>query len=138
MAVYDDTMPMVFNHPKLDLVEITVREVDIDTWQRYCAINAEGVMLDPADGDDPEAEAAKLAEVIKIVGDSLVSWNLDDSKTGRPYPCSAVGLRKLPKLLLREIVNTWTDTQVGVGDPFAAPSSDGAPLAETRQTPLAS
>lgn len=138
MVVYDDTLPLVFNHPKLDEVEITVREVTIDTWARYCECGWEALPFDPRAG---AADRQRLADAMEIVAGSLVSWNLDQPAEdgGRePIPCDIGGLRSLPKPLVKAILEAWLDAQMGNSDPFEMPSDDGAPLAEIPTRSLAS
>jgi hypothetical protein len=134
MVAYDDTLPLVFNHPKLDELEVTAREVDVETYVRAIWLVADGRNL------FTQENLVHTRELGDIVAASIVSWNLDVPRSDppEPLPVTAENLHSLPKHLRRHIIDAWLDAQVGLADPFAAPSNDGAPLAEIPATPLAS
>lgn len=130
--IYDDTIPLVFNHPKLDQLEVTARDVPIATWRRFCELNDSSLSFaDPAQAD-------ALAEVLEIVAASLVSWNLDDPATGERLPLTVEALTTRPHILLKAIIEAWSAGQVEIPDPFASPSTGGAPPVAIPATPLAS
>jgi len=134
MVAYDDTVDLVFNHPKLDQVEVVAREVDLDTYTRALWLISDDRNLVRPDNVEHHRELGD------IVAGSIVSWNLDVPRSDPPEPLPITGdaVHALPKLLRRHIVDAWLEAQVGLADPFAVPSNGGAPLEEIPATPLAS
>jgi hypothetical protein len=134
MVAYDDTVDLVFNHPKLDELEVTAREVDIGAYTRVLWLMSGGRNL------LNDENMVHVGEMNEIVAASIASWNLDVPRSDppEPLPVTAESLNGLPWRLRRHIIDAWIDAQVGLADPFEQPSNGGAPLAEIPATPLAS
>src|SRR5215213_8175765 len=95
MVAYDDTVDLVFNHPKLDQVEVVAREVDLDTYTRALWLISDDRNLVRPDNVEHHRELGD------IVAGSIVSWNLDVPRSDPPEPLPITGdaVHALPKLL---------------------------------------
>lgn len=118
-------------HPRFDQAEIWCRSVDIDTFIRVNSLTSAGLDL-------TEANREALTEVLTVISESLISWNLTDAK-GKAVPTTLAGLLGRPKSLLLPLVNAWSRAQMDTPIPFERPSTGGGPdSAEIPMEPLTS
>jgi hypothetical protein len=74
--------------------------------------------------EDDETTNEVVGEMIDIVAENLVSWNLEDEE-GTPIPADAAGIDDLELPMLLAIVTEWLDQMTGVSDDLGKGSGSG-------------
>lgn len=110
-------------------LEVRVMAVRIGKMRQIIAS-----LEDDSDSDDLSED--QIGEMVRIVSDNLVSWNLEDEEpdgTIVPVPCDEAGVNDLELDMLVAILNAWMEELTGpteeLGkDSSSAPSSAGPSL----------
>lgn len=76
--------------------------------------------------DDDEADDVAITEIVQLMAESLVSWNLEDEE-GNPVPANEEGLCDQDLDFIMKIVDAWTDRLTGSDGPndLGKDSTDG-------------
>lgn len=66
---------------------------------------------------------------VKRFVDHLISWNLEDEKTGEPLPLTMDAVKTIDKDLIASLNNAWVQSLIGVhtADPLPESSLSGEP-----------
>lgn len=79
---------------------------------------------------NPDSAVRNIGDQLIIMGDKLVSWNLEDPDTGEPVPVTRDAVLQQDKDLMIAVLNAWADVLRGVSDPLPETSSGGEPSLE--------
>jgi hypothetical protein len=75
-------------------------------------------------------ESNDVAEIVGMLADHVVEWNLEDEK-GEPLPFTADAiLHELEESMVAAIVREWFKAAIGVTAPLDGPSTSGGPFPE--------
>lgn len=76
--------------------------------------------------DDDSADEMAIEEIVQLMAESLVSWNLED-ENGVPVPANAEGLDDQDLDFIMKIVDAWTSRLTGSDGPgdLGKGSTDG-------------
>lgn len=66
--------------------------------------------------DDDSADETAVTEIVKLVAESLVSWNLEE-EDGTPVPATFEGLDDQELDFIMKLVDAWTDRMTGSDGP---------------------
>lgn len=109
---------LVFSAEKYKGLEVTVRSAST------------GMYLDLLPAIDAFEQGrvtlGQAAELIKQLGEHLVSWNIEDPSGGEePLPANSDGVRKLDLDMTVDVLKAWFEGMVAVPDPLDEPSTSG-------------
>lgn len=107
-----------FDDPALEGLEATVREVSTEDLLDLAEL------LDQVKGKTGLAVAGPVKELLAMVGNGLVEWNLTD-QADQPVPASYEGLKKQPFRLALAIAGAWAQAMGGIDIPLPNGSSGG-------------
>jgi hypothetical protein len=120
-----------FEDPSLNGLEATVREISTGELLDLAEL------LDSVKGQGGLAAAGPVKQLMKMVGDGLVEWNLTD-KADQPVSADYEGVVKQPLRLSLAIAGAWAQAMAGVDIPLpnASGSGEQSPEASLTMEPL--
>jgi hypothetical protein len=75
---------------------------------------------------EDEKTIEMLDEMVKLIVDNLVSWNLEDEE-GNPLPADKEQVEELELPMVLDIIGGWVDSMTGVPDDLGKDSASGSP-----------
>lgn len=104
-------------------LEVRARAMSLGTLVDMTTLAVELKQLRGAPG--PE-DMPKVVRLFDVLGEHLVSWNLEDD-ADQPVPATRAGLDTAGLDLILPLILAWMQVQTQVAPPLGAPSSAGVP-----------
>ncbi len=121
------TLKLVFADPEFEGLEVRARRLSIGAALRVAGL---------ADMDTRELAAAeeKLGELLKLIAESLISWNLEDDN-GTPVPLTGEALAEQDLPFITALAGALATASAGVSRPLE-PASNSGPSSEEVSLPM--
>ncbi len=117
-----------FADPEFEGLQVRAKQASVDQLTRSTEL-----------GEITGTTREKMAEIIGLLAEGVVSWNLEEP-TGRdlpdgtaevvPVPCTAEGMWTQDGAFLADILRAWLRASAGVSPPLPSNSPDGDLLPE--------
>jgi hypothetical protein len=83
-------------------------------------------MLKLALSDAMDADSLDAGDkLLDMFAGRIVSWNLEDFKTGKKTPTTPAGVRSVERSIITRVIAAWQIAIVGVSSPLNGSSSSG-------------
>lgn len=76
---------------------------------------------------DNEDLSKFLGEIFDLIGEGLVSWNLEE-ENGAPVPADRAGVEELEMGLIMGLLSEWIDVMTGAGEELGKDLPSGGPF----------